>query len=166
MPKQSPLPDISALDQLSVDGGRQDGRHRHTLPGTATRSRSGLFCRLQTQSPESGNSSTTTWRLWADFGNMAVRSPVSGEFTIHESPPLAGFFSMKEGNSPNFTLAGWGGRVLTSRKRGLLTHCKSKQKHAFLVDVIQRCATIYNSLRRAQRTADRRVQISTMHDQK
>src|SRR6185312_1384479 len=44
----------------------------------------------------------------------AVRSSVSGEFTIHKNAPMAGFFSMKEGNSPNFALDGWGGRDRTS----------------------------------------------------
>ena len=56
----------------------------------------------------------STWRRWAEFGNMAVRSSVSGEFTIHKNAPMAGFFSMKEGNSPNFALDGWGGRDRTS----------------------------------------------------
>jgi hypothetical protein len=32
---------------------------------------------------------------------------VSGEFTIHKSPPMAGLFGTKEGNSPNFALHGW-----------------------------------------------------------
>jgi hypothetical protein len=38
---------------------------------------------------------------------MAVQTSVSGEFTIHKNPPMAGFFSVKEENSPNFALHGW-----------------------------------------------------------
>ena len=63
---------------------------------------------------EMDRSNAPMWRLWAGFGNMAVRSSVSREFAIYKSPPLTGFFSMKEGSSPNFALDGWGGRDRTS----------------------------------------------------